>query len=204
MSNHKRTLHHGWTQFRTIKPLYLIIALIITGSVSVLALRSNNQTMADLRQQVYVADEQGGDVEAALRELRQFVYSHMNTSLSSGDNTVYPPIQLKYTYERLQVAQQESLKVANARIYTEAQEHCEALYPESYSGGPRVPCISGYIEDRGVQLETIPDSLYKFDFTAARFSWDLAGISLVLSGLILLLLTVRLLVPLLLRLTRVL
>ncbi len=199
MVNHKRHAHHLWTKFRAIKPLYLLVALIVTASVSVLALRANNQTMAELRQAVYVADEQGGDVESALRELREFVYAHMNTSLSSGETTVYPPIQLRHTYERLQLAQQEEVKRVNERIYTEAQAHCEALYPDSFSGGPRVPCISEYVENHGVQLEPIPDSLYKFDFTAARFSWDLAGWSLILSGILFVLLLVRLLVPPLLR-----
>ncbi len=204
MSNTRRQAHHTWTKFREIKPLYLVIALLVTGSISALALRANNQEMASLRQAVYTADEQGGDVETALHELREFVYAHMNTSLSSGENAVYPPIQLKYTYERLQLAQQEQVKVANERIYTDAQAHCEALYPESYSGGPRVPCISEYVESHGVQLEEIPDSLYKFDFVSARFSWDLAGWSLFISALLLILLVARLLTPLALRIARVL
>ena len=204
MSNTRRQVHHTWTKFRAIKPLYLVVLLCIMGSISVFALRANNQEMADLRQAVYTADQQGGDVETALHELREFVYAHMNTSLSSGDNAVYPPIQLQYTYERLQLAQQEEVKAANERIYTDAQKHCEAIYPESYSGGPRVPCISEYVESHGVQLEEIPDSLYKFDFVSARFSWDLAGWSLLVSGLVLLLLLIRILTPLVLRIARVL
>lgn len=190
-------MHHAWTKFRIINPWFLAALLIVSGTICVLALRANNQEMAALRDAVYAADEQGGDVETALRQLRSHVYGHMNTSLSTGGNAVYPPIQLKYTYERLQQAQQAQAKALNEQIYTAAQEHCEALYPESYSGGPRVPCISQYIEDHGVQLEAIPDSMYKYDFTATRFSWDLAGISLLISGVLLVLLLLRVAVGLL-------
>lgn len=195
----KKQLHHLWTLFRAVKPVYLVIAVFVLGAVSVMALRSNNQTMVELRQAVFVADERGGDVEGALRELREHIYAHMNTSLTSGSNAVYPPIQLKHTYERLLVAAQADEKAQSEQIYSEAQAECERRFPDGFSGGPRVPCIREYVEARQVVKSEIPDSLYKFDFVSPRWSPDLAGWSLVLTIIASLLLAVRLLIPVVLR-----
>lgn len=200
----KRRLYRFWKYFRTIKPLYLVVALLLLVTVSIIALRHNNQTMIKLREAVYAADEQDGDTEAALQALRQHVYGHMNTNLAAGDNPVYPPIQLKHTYERLVLAEQQKAAQGEEDIYTQAQRHCERLHPESYSGGPRVPCIQQYVADRGVEVQAVPDSLYKFDFVSPRWSPDLAGWSIVLSIATAGLLALRLVVPVVLRQLKVL
>jgi len=200
-SYYKKRVHHFWRLIRPVKPSYLFLAVLIMLGVSVVALRQNNQGMVERRQAVYQADEKNGDVEGALRELREYVHAHMNTGLSSGQNSVYPPIQLKYTYERLLAKENEQARALNQRIYTDAQAHCERLYPESFSGGPRVPCIQEYVSERGVKVRAIPDGLYKFDFVSPRWSPDLAGWSLVLTAILALLFLVRLaLQPLLKRL----
>lgn len=191
----KKQLHHKWTKIRAIQVWYLVVVFLCMAGITAVALRHNNQQMVELRQAVYQADENNGNTEKALRELRQYVYGHMNTDLSAGSNAVYPPIQLKHTYERLLAAQQEGAKQANAVIYSEAQSYCERLHPESYSGGPRVPCIRDYVASKGVQVPSIPDSLYKFDFVSPTWSPDFAGWSVVLTVLVFLLLIARLLFP---------
>ena len=191
----KKRLHHTWTRIRSIKIWYLVVAFICMVGITAFALRHNNQQMIVLRDKVYQADKNNQDVEAALYDLRTYVYGHMNTSLSTGKTAVYPPIQLKYTYERLLTAQQESVKRQNEQIYTEAQKHCEQLHPESYSGGPRVPCIRDYVAGKGVQVKDIPDSVYKFDFIAPTWSPDLAGLSLVITVMLGLILTTRMVLP---------
>jgi len=188
----KKRLYRLWAHFRTVKPVYLLVAVLVCGSVSVMALRANNQKMLELREAVFVADERGGDVEAALRALRQHVYAHMNTDLTSGDNAVYPPIQLKHTYERLLAEAQAAEKRTSEQIYSEAQAECERRFPDSFSGGPRVPCIREYVEQHQVAKTEIPDSLYKFDFVSPRWSPDLAGWSVVLTTVLVLGLAIRL------------
>lgn len=200
----KKRLHHLWTTIRPIRVGYLMVVFVCLLSLSVFALRHNNQRMLELRQAVFVADEQDGDVEGALRELRKYVYAHMNTGLDTGKTAVYPPIQLKHTYTRLLEAQQMSVKQANQQIYTEAQAHCEKLHPESYSGGPRVPCIRDYIASKGVHITPIPDSLYKFDFVSPKWSPDLAGWGIVVTSIVLILLLARILMPSILKLLKVL
>lgn len=139
-----------------------------------MALRHNNERMVELRDAVYAADEENGDVEGALRELRAYVFGHMNTSLSSGPNAVHPPIQLKYTYERLQAAQQQALGQNNSALYGQAQQTCNAQ-GRTTSAQDTIDCIQEYAAGRGIQLVNIPDALYKFDFVSARWSPDLAG-----------------------------
>lgn len=179
----KRHLHHVWRFLRHVKPWYFLGVAIIFGVISLVSLRHNNEHMVVLRDAVYTADKNNGDVEASLRNLRTYVYSHMNTSLSSGPNAVHPPIQLKYTYERLQQAQQSVLGQGNSSLYTQAQEYCDA---QTAIGSEVITCIQNYATTHGANLAPIPDGLYKFDFTSAKWSPDVAGWSVllaILSGL---------------------
>jgi len=171
----KRHLHHVWTKFRMIKPWYFLAIGLLLGTVWIFALRANNQHMVKLRDAVYAADKSGQGVDTALNNLRQYIYGHMNTNPASGADAVYPPIQLKYTYDRLVAAENSRVAAVNTQVYTDAQHYCEQLYPGSFSGGPRVPCITDYVNSHGIKSQTIPDGLYKFSFISPRWSPDLAG-----------------------------
>ncbi len=144
--------------------------------------------MIVLRDAVYAADKDNTDIQEPLRALQNYVTTHMNTNLNTGKSTVYPPIQLKYTYDRQVKAETDQLTKANAGLYTEAQAHCEALDSTDFSGHNRVPCIEQYVQSHTTQpLAAIPDALYKFSFVTPRWSPDLAGWSMaaaILSGLL--------------------
>jgi hypothetical protein len=136
--------------------------------------------MVSLREKVYTADKNNADVETPLENLRAYVTGHMNTNLNSASNGVYPPVQLKYTYERLVAAKGNTS--ANAQVYTDAQHYCEAQIPNGFSGRYRLSCIESYISQHGgASAASIPDSLYKFDFVSPTWSPDLAGWSMVLA-----------------------
>ena len=145
-----------------------------------LALRHNNQTMIKLRDALYTADQKNGDVSAALNNLRQDVYAHMNTNLSSGKNNIKPPIQLKYTYQRLYEAQLNQIQAANQAIYSSAQIYCHNNAPQN-STAAQLSCVQNYAVNHGVQEANIkiPAGLYQFDFASPSWSPDLAGWSLV-------------------------
>lgn len=186
----KSLLHYLWTRIRPVKTWYLFVAFLLCATVAVAALRSNYTEMTRLRDVVYQADKNGGNVEQALQNLRAYVNNHMNTDLDNGKG-IYPPVQLQYTYERLVKAEKDRVNEATSRIYTDAQKHCEAQYPGSFSGGPRVPCIEQYVKAHGTTAHIIPDALYKFDFVSPKWSPDLAGWSVVLSLLFLVLTLLR-------------
>ncbi len=187
----KRHLHHTWTIIRPIKTQYLLTAFLACLLVYVFALRANNTGMVTRRDAVYVADKQNQGVEAALQELRSYVGSHMNTNLYTGKG-VYPPVQLKHTYDRLVQAEQDRVNNTNSQNYSDAQKHCETLDPNSPLGRSRVPCIEAYIKAHGsTTARTVPDALYKFDFLSPRWSPDLAGWMLVVSVIAFVLLVIR-------------
>src|SRR5437868_948647 len=163
--------------------LYLFIAVSL---ICIFALRHNNQQMVNLRPAVYTADKNNGDVNTALNNLRRYVYAHMNTNLSSGNNNIKPPIQLKYTYQRLYDTQLNQVEAANQKIYTDAQNYCQSIN-NAYFGTTRVPCVQNYVINHGVKGAdiNIPAGLYEFDFVSPHWSPDLAGWSLAASVILL-------------------
>lgn len=165
-----------------MKPWVFLIIAVTSAYLGVYELRVNNQHMVVLRSAVYQADKTNGDVQAALKDLQAYVTHHMNTDLQSGPNSVYPPIQLKYTYERLVQARTADAQKSNSEIYTDAQAACEAQNSRDFSGHNRVPCIQAYVTAHSTKnTASIPDALYKFSFASPRWSPDLAGWSLMIA-----------------------
>jgi hypothetical protein len=191
MANHKRKLHHVMVLIRSINYFVLLGLCILFAGIAIIALRSNNQQMVKLRSAVFVADEKNGDIEKALRNLREYVYAHMNTNLASGANAVKPPIQLKYEYERLTAADTATYQAATAKVLDDAQNICVAQFPGSVFSQPRLECAKAYAAAHPVPLKTIPDDLYKFDFLSPTWSPDLAGWSLLAAGFFFLLFILR-------------
>jgi preprotein translocase subunit SecF len=180
----KRHLHHLWRRFRVLKPWYFLVIAAIAGIICVFAMRNNYEHMVQLRNDLYTADKDNGDVAKALNNLRNYVYGHMNTNLSSGNTSVYPPIQLKYTYDRLVQAQGQDAASQNSQIYTQAQAYCEQQNSTDFSGRNRVPCIEDYVSKHTTSATAnIPDSLYKFNFVSPTWSPDLAGWSMAIAVL---------------------
>lgn len=170
------------SELQRLYQLFLVL-FIISSLVAIFALRANNEQMIKLRGAVYSADKNDGDVNTALNNLRNYVYSHMNTNLSSGGNTIKPPIQLEYTYERLESKAQAAAN--NSGLYTAAENYCQKQIPTGFSGRYRISCVQSYILNHGGSDSTkIPTALYEFDFVSPSWSPDLAGWSLVASVLL--------------------
>ena len=153
----KRYSHQPRSGLGHIKPWYFLVIAVVCGAVCIVALRQNNLQMADLRNQVYAADKNSGDVVKAL------------------PNASYPPIQLQYTYERAVEAAGTAASSANSQLYTNAENYCQQLDPTDFSGHNRVPCVEQYVENHGASLPNIPVSLYEFDFVSPPWAPDLAG-----------------------------
>jgi hypothetical protein len=150
----------------------------VSGGLFVLGMIRNGNGAVTRYEVLIATDQAGGDVDSAINDLRTYIYSHMNTEIG-GPNGIYPPIQLKGTYERLVQAESDRVKQANDDLYNEAQAYCEANGNQGFSGRNRLDCINGYIDTNGAKPREIEDSLYKYDFVAPRWSPDLAGFSIV-------------------------
>jgi hypothetical protein len=160
----------------------LLYLFIISAFICILALRHNNEQMVKLRNAVYAADQADGDVNKPLNDLRQYVYTHMNTDLSGGKDSIKPPIQLKYTYQRLYDAQLYQVQAANQAVYSAAQQYCHGTVNQN-SQAAQNSCIQNYAASHGVKNSgiSIPKGLYEFDFVSPLWSPDLAGWTLLLS-----------------------
>lgn len=186
-----RALHHLYTRIRPVKAWYFLVPAALFAVLAVYGLRSNYSTMVTLREAVYEADRQNGDVETALAKLRTHVHGHMNTNLASGNQSIRPPVQLKARYERLVAADKERVKAANQNISAQAEQVCGQQFPAAGFNAPRVACIQDYVAANSAKEGSVPDSLYKFDFISPRWSPDLAGFSIVFSILFFILFAAR-------------
>lgn len=187
----KRKLHHQYTKIRIIKPWYFLVAALILFGIGVNGLRQNNIEALRLKDKVVEADKNNGDIEKALRDLRQYTYNHMNTDLSSGTTSIKQPIQLKHRYERLVAENAAKVKERNIQVKNEAEANCAAQYPAGGFNSARVACVADYVSKHAVKEQPIPTELYKFDFVSPGWTADKAGLSLLGGALLLFLFMLR-------------
>ena len=161
--------------------LRLLLALLILFIIlAVYGLRQNNIEMISLKNQLMAADRDNGNVNGDLNKLRLFIYNHMNTNPSSSSG-VYPPIQLKYTYQRLLAqAQVGAVAISNQDRANKAAVYCHDL-GSGYSASQLATCESWYVKNQPGTTVTIPPALYQFDFISPIWSPDLAGFSILIS-----------------------
>ncbi len=153
---------------------------VVSGALSVVGLVNNSKGAVTRYNKLIATDQAGGDVEAALYDLRTYIYNHMNSEIG-GPNGIYPPIQLKGTFDRLVAEEAARAESANETLYADAQKFCEDNGSQGFSGRNRLDCVNNYIDENGQSAtkQEVQESLYKFDFIAPRWSADLAGFSLV-------------------------
>ncbi len=189
MNKHK--FYGIWHKISGLSLWLLLGIFLVAATVSFFALRQNNLKMIELRAAVQQADEQGGDVETALKQLREHVYSHMNTNLRAGSNSSEPPIQLTNRFNRIVAAEQARIAAQGGtnKIYQDAQAECE---DPNVLLTVRAQCVQRYITNNGggakYELQIPPKEFYTFDFVSPTWSPDIAGWALVvttLSGLLL-------------------
>jgi hypothetical protein len=175
--------YHHFKRLGPMRPVYFLVIALLFLAIAIHALRQNNFKMIELRNAVIISDQEDGDTETALRNLRIQVVNHMNTNLASGEFAIRPPIQLKARYERLVAAEQPRVSAANAEVAKQGEAICAKQFPAGGFNAPRVACVQDYVGQHAITTaQPIPDDLYKFDFISPRWSPDLAGWSLVASA----------------------
>lgn len=156
---------------------------LVFVALSFVGLSLNSHEAKQRYDTLIAVDQAGGDVEAALNDLRVYIYSHMNTQIGS-ETGIRPPIQLQGTYERIVAEREREAGQTNEELYQQAQDDCERRNPSGFSGSNRLDCIAAYVDANGVQEGVdivVEDDLYKFDFAPPRWSADLAGLSILFS-----------------------
>jgi len=157
--------------------------------ISLGALRQNNLKMLELREAVFNADRSGQGIEESLFRLRDHVSNHMNSELPKlGDSKA---IQLKYSYDRDVVKEQNRFNSETSSVGQQAKNSCSSIKNEL----SKVDCEQAYIEAHPVKpQENIYPERYSIEFVSPRWSFDFAGWSILVTALVGILLPVRYLV----------
>lgn len=167
----------------------LILAFFATGALGVYALRQNNLKMLELRDAVFTADRSDGDTNTALSKLQLFVVSHMNTSLPKlGEQKA---VQLKYTYERRLAVDEARVSADRAAVSAQATDYCQKTFAGA-SFAVRSQCVEDYFAAHPVSSLEIPKELYAYDFVTPFWAPDTAGLSLLATAALLLVLLLKL------------
>ena len=165
--------------------------------ISAVELRDNNVKMINLYEKVTASDVSGVGTYDRLKDLQVFVSKHMNaTPPKLGSN---PGIQLLETYRRATAAETARVTAERAKIYDEAISYCEAALPKSLLS-QRAQCIIDRNASQVVTERQIVPDLYRYDFISPRWSPDLAGWSVLFSGVLVVALALQLIARLLSRL----
>ncbi len=180
-----------------VKTWQLIILLLMSSVVSVIFLRLNSLNMMELKHAVVEADETGSSeiLKQSLVDLQEYVSGHMNTSLGSG-------FYLVKSFERDRQAAEQSLPSEinpNSTEYQAAELECRSnwrynleSFREDY-----VKCVQDRVASLSAQANPatnvkLPSSdLYRVNFVSPLWSPDLAGFSVLLSVIIVVLIIVR-------------
>ena len=178
---------------RRAKTWQLIVILIPLLFVSATFLRLNNLGMVERRDAVKAADKKG-DTEAIktkLTDLQHYVSTHMNASLDKG-------IVLEDSYKRDRAAAIEAATNAtnasnpSSSVYQQASVECR----ERFQGGVAsfrndyVQCVVARVQSLGQGQAASADlklpvvGNYRYNFSSPLFSFDFAGISILICGLL--------------------
>ena len=153
-----------------MKARYLFVAAIACGVLAIAGLRINSETALDLKTQVIERDRAGQPATEQLEELRQYVFSHMNTTTR---------VELVGSYER---AVEAAARSQNGDVYTQAQATCDQ---PGVSSVAQAECVQAYLATNPGAGSEAADSVDKtrfvYAFAAPTWSPDLAGFSLLMS-----------------------
>lgn len=188
----KRKLHHLLTILRRIKTWQLLLLFIVFFALSLYLLRQNNLGMVELRNLVKKVDEENGNTQAALTNLQRHVTSHMNTDLGAG-------VFLEHSYQR---AYDMALKEATSRVnpnsavYNQAENQCREQFG-ARSFQQYLQCVQQKVtslspgRDPLENVKVPPAELFAYNFVSPTWSFDWAGIVVLITAFIGVIVVVR-------------
>lgn len=182
----------------SIKTWQLVLLFVLSVMVSVICLRLNNLGALDRYDALRKADKTGNvvSVETAAKELQSYVTKHMNSTV--------PRVALQTLYEQAAQAALDAAKPEDIdnTLYQRVTEECASAW---YSGGSRARarCISEKIGASGAsgfdEAESISPDAYYVEYASARWSFDAAGISLLITIALAAIIILRIIIMVILR-----
>jgi hypothetical protein len=189
----KRQVRRSIKQLQLIKTWQLIILLILMLFITATFLRLNNTGMVSRRNAIASADKSGDvdQITQRLYDLQRYSAAHMN----ADSGVMYLQEQYNRDVQRQAENASQTGTARDIAIRREAEEVCK---PQFNGWSPAyVQCyvneLNKHPSDEVSQQLTPPSSaLYKYNFTSPIWSPDFAGISVVITLLILIVIVFRL------------
>lgn len=187
-------LGRGFLALRTWQLLLMLVPLIF---VSATLLRMNNLGMVERRDAVMSADKAGDTdaIQRSLADLQQYVSGHMNTDMGKG-------LYLQYSYNRAYDAALTAASEAtnpNSAVYQQASIDCRSRFVggvESFRND-YVQCVLQRVAalapgtDATASANLPKSDSYRFDYVSPLWSPDFAGLFVLLTGVVLLLILIK-------------
>jgi HAMP domain-containing protein len=170
-----------------VKTWVLLAVLVIFVALAAVFLRANNLGMIERRSALETADKTGDitKVQTAAKNLQNYVARHMNTETGQ--------IALQTLYDQAVQKTLDANRPQNVEMsdWQNVTNECRsALYTGGYQA--QEDCIKQKIGDfAGADAAAPNPALYYVDYAPARWSLDAAGIFVLLSLLMLLVLLIR-------------
>jgi len=193
----KIPIKHYLQKLSRIRTWQLIVIVLLLMIVSATFLRLNNLGMVERRTAVLAADEKGDktEIKNTLIELQHFMSSHMNTELNGG-------LYLSHTYERDRDAALEAASNSsnpNSKVYQKASIECRSRFQGGVASfrNDYVQCVIEKVaslsagEDAAANIKLPKVDNYRYDFSSPALSFDLAGLFVLLTGVLLLIIVLR-------------
>lgn len=181
----KRKLQYYLAVIQNVKWWQLVLAFVVMLFWSAFMLRQNSLHMIDRRDAVEQADEQNKDVAKALTELRNYVATHMNTSM--GDRGIY----LEHSYQRAYDKAVQAAEQGNgAAVYQQADKDCQTLFSRTSSFQAYIQCVTDKVAASGASADPVaaikaPSAdVFRYNFTPPLWSPDAAGWSVLATVLL--------------------
>ncbi len=191
--NNRGRLRRILRAIRAIKIWQLFVLLLLSGIITAIGFRLNNLGMMERVDAVTRADETGDPkaLQERIEDLRRYVSTHMNTDLRGG-------IFLTHSYERVREAAMQSAQDPanpNSDAYRRASVECQT---ERFRvAGGYVQCVMNKVgslpgqSNLASELKLPRSELYKINIVSPVWSPDLAGFSVLVSLVIVVVIVAR-------------
>lgn len=191
MSPDKRQISKKIYALRLVKTWQLLVLFVLLAFVAATFLRLNNVGMLQRLDAVISADKEGADqtdIRARLFDLQRYVNSHMNT-----DTGVF---YLAGQYERdtQKVLDEINQTTGGASVNAKAEAICKPQfthYTYAYTECMLNEILKQKVADPTATPKKPNPDLYRHYYVSPLFTWDFAGLSVLLSLAILVIILAR-------------
>lgn len=199
MSRYSEKIRYYIRKVLHVKTWQLFIVAFLMVIVSATFLRFNSLGMVERRSAVLKADESGDmtQIKNSLLELQRFISAHMNTGLNGG-------LYLSKSYERDRSAALEAAASSSnpqSVVYQQASVECRSRFQGGVASfrNDYVQCVIERVKALSPSVDSVANAKlprvdnYRYDFSPPLLSFDLAGLSVIVTGVILIIIVVRIL-----------